>query len=410
MAKVIIGTYRKVGLDASAVVAGSVATALSQLAIVWLFARMAGAEGVGSYVFALAVATPLFLALQLGMRNVYLAAHGGPPLLDYLALRTNLCVLGVLLLLMLGAWVPSGPRLDVVVPVAAIKFADSLLDMLFAKLQEDDEVGLMGSVNVAKACAALVLVGLLCELTGNIATALWGSFVASALALASVVAYLRRSTRLHRGPELPEQGGKLRILKKALPLGVSNSLSALQTHLPVLFLGAYGAVEDAGLYAAAVSFVTLANLVCAACQMAVLPRMVRMRAVTGDAGLARAAGRLGWLSLGCGAAAGLLVVAVGQGAITAFYGREFVVGRPLIVLVGLAVAIAPVFYVFSVVVLAQGRYRRTLAASVLATLTTAGVGTVLALAGRFDLVGAACMMLAGAVAALLATKLVSVRH
>lgn len=68
-------------------VLGGIASAFSRWYLVWLAQQLGGAEGLGAYGLLFAVATPLFVTAQLGLRTVFVSKGTAYPWRSYLILR-----------------------------------------------------------------------------------------------------------------------------------------------------------------------------------------------------------------------------------------------------------------------------------------------------------------------------------
>ncbi|WP_127573311.1 hypothetical protein [Georgenia faecalis] len=354
------------------VLGGVVGRAAAQWVLVWIFALAGGPEEVGEYSYALAVATPVFLLLQLGLRNVYVTWPSRPPFGRFLGIRVIGSGAAAVVVLAL-ALTPWGPAPALALPVVVLKVADGVLDMVLGRLQDEQAMVRMGGALLTSAALSTAGAAAVVLLHGDVLWALWATVPGPLLTL--VVAGLRRSdTRPVPGPW---RGEVARIVRTAAPVGVTDVLTSLLTYLPVLVLGLVGSSASVGVFSAALVVVTLVLLVLSAVQTVVLPGVVRAGVDGGRRGVLVAAARL---AAGLTAAALMVaaaVVAVGPRALTILYGEAFALPRRDLWPLAVTIAEAPLLMVSGLVLMALGLYRQQMWGAVLAVVAMVVAALVL---------------------------------
>ncbi|MFC4553698.1 oligosaccharide flippase family protein [Georgenia faecalis] len=354
------------------VLGGVLGRAAAQWVLVWIFALAGGPEEVGEYSYALAVATPVFLLLQLGLRNVYVTWPSRPPFGRFLGIRVIGSGAAAVVVLAL-ALTPWGPAPALALPVVVLKVADGVLDMVLGRLQDEQAMVRMGGALLTSAALSTAGAAAVVLLHGDVLWALWATVPGPLLTL--VVAGLRRSdTRPVPGPW---RGEVARIVRTAAPVGVTDVLTSLLTYLPVLVLGLVGSSASVGVFSAALVVVTLVLLVLSAVQTVVLPGVVRAGVDGGRRGVLVAAARL---AAGLTAAALMVaaaVVAVGPRALTILYGEAFALPRRDLWPLAVTIAEAPLLMVSGLVLMALGLYRQQMWGAVLAVVAMVVAALVL---------------------------------
>ena len=113
------------------VASGTGAVALSKWLLILILARAAGGtDAVGEYSSLLAIATPLFVASQLGLRTIFVSSRVVRSWHVYVVLRVCGSAVAAFALYVIGSVLQFEAGL--VVALALVKVADSALDILLA--------------------------------------------------------------------------------------------------------------------------------------------------------------------------------------------------------------------------------------------------------------------------------------
>lgn len=362
---------------AALVTAGTFAWALTQWYLVWLFARFAGgAEAVGAYAALIAVATPLFILGQLGLRTVYLTLRQHWPWRSYVQLRIAGIAVASLALAAFVVWDGRQP-VALAVSVIALKCADSALDLLMAPIQRSGRLTQLGSLTLGNALGTVVVASVAVGVTGLMHTALFGS-----AAVSLWICFL--AWRLSRKPltELGATGsGKRRIIKSGIPVMMSQGVASFSTYLPVWLLSRWADSGVIGVYSAAAYLLTAANLVGSSTQTVLLPSFRSRFESTGHVGLLSRASRLASILAIGGVLAAPIAVTFGSSILAMLYGSGFEMSRFSLLLLSIAaIAVAP-SYVYSVVLVVLNRYKTELLIWVVALVFAMVVGVALLVLG-----------------------------
>lgn len=236
--------------------AGSLSWAVAQWLLVWLFARFAGgAAAVGQYSLALAVATPIFILGQFGLRTVYLSLQTKHPWNSYLILRlVGISLSSVFLVSYFtltstnDSWLWGA--------VLFMKCMDAFLDLLYARIQRENRLTQVGVLGLSNSIGTIVVAFAVIWTTQSVPLAIFGSGVVSAL----VAIAAQRITSRVSFERAPVRSGYRGILRAGLPTTLAEGLASISTYLPLLLLAIIADEETAGIYATAAYLFTFANL------------------------------------------------------------------------------------------------------------------------------------------------------
>ena len=236
---------------------------LGLIAVMVILTQLMTPEIVGQYTLSLAIATPIFVFAQLGLRGVYLTHRHDFPLRDYLGLQL-VFLIGALFTSAAVAWLFDPTLVGVVVLVGLVKFGDAISELFSAPLQGS---GSTSRIFVGFAASALA---------GGIAAAgvLYFTRILeltlAALALASALAALflmwlpaMRSSRKPQSASpsrLPNMADIRGILKAGLPFGAGSAVLALVASIPQFFLALTWGNEAVAKYAVLYYLVMIADI------------------------------------------------------------------------------------------------------------------------------------------------------
>ncbi|WP_166805456.1 hypothetical protein [Cryobacterium sp. Hb1] len=376
---------------------GTVAVAVAQWYLVWLLTREGGLSAVGMYSTLLAIAGPIFIGTQLGLRSVFVTLRQEYPWATYVVLRITGIAVGIVALLVVTLVVPNakGASASLVGAIVAMKSFDSLLDLYYARMQKDRKFALLGTLGLANAGGTIVLstVAVLC--TGNVVAGVWASALVSAIvAITSVSLVVRRPVGVDCGVVQSETKvpGYRQLARVGAPLSIAQFLISLITYVPVVLVGMIGASADVGAYAAASYLFIFANLVGASVATIVLPSFAMTFNKLGADGLFQRTSRIAMRAALLGVLLIPMVVVLSPPVLALVYGSEYILPALEISLLATACAAAIPSYLFSSALLAMNNYRGVTGASVIATVVVL-VASAVSIWGHFPAVTAGYVVL-----------------
>ena len=235
---------------------GTLGWALSQWFLVWLFARVGdGASAVGQYSLTLAIVTPVFIIGQLGLRTVYLSLQTSFTWKSYLILRL-IGIVGSILIVVVYYQLEPSANLPLLAAVVAVRCFDVYHDILYARFQRENRLLLIGLHSVVNSVMTMIIAFVAILLTQSIALTILCVGISSALVAASAQRYVLKVP----ADPLAAPGGYRKILRAGFPTTISETLAALSTYLPILFLSVIADDATTGVFATAAYLLTAANL------------------------------------------------------------------------------------------------------------------------------------------------------
>ena len=376
---------------------GTFATALVQWLFVWLFTQRFAQSDVDSYILLYSIATPAFVAAQLGLRDVYLTLRARYGHRSYLVLRLAGSLVGVVVVVGIGLALRLPP--DLTAAMAVMKLGESAIDLRCAFVQSQHQMVRLGTLMVTYAVAMLAILVSATLASGNPAApvAITGVF-GMLLALADAVRPL--------AAESERTGGYRDILRAALPVTAAQLIFALVASTPVFVLEAAGGRASVGIYGAAAYLLTFANLVGASLQTLLVPGFRDLVARADRRGLILGARRAG-VGLGVVAVLGAAVaIAFGPQVLSLVYGPSYAMGRLHLVPLVLAAAIVPPLYVFNALLLVLNAYRSGAVASALTLAGSLAAGGVTVALGGDPILAASVTALGGSLVRMVASAVI----
>ncbi|MFW6597665.1 lipopolysaccharide biosynthesis protein [Propionibacteriaceae bacterium Y2011] len=376
---------------AAHVALGTATTSLSKWFLVWLFARSAGgADAVGVYSYVLAIATPLFVLSQLGLRTIFLSSATRWPWRTYLLLRLIGCLVGAAVLMAVIVFSPDLP-VGLGVAITLLKVFDSVLDIMLARMQYGNRLVALGRVVTACGVGAMVAAAVAVVLTGS---ATIGVFAAALSSVGAAVWAFLAGRSVDYEPTDSSRGWR-DIVRTAAPVTASQFLATFLFQLPVFALSWVADAGTIGVFAGAAYLLTVAGLTGSTLQTVLITPFRRIREHDGVHALRRRAGRITVRAVLVSAGFGVLVTALGSPVLTLVYGPGFEMGYvPLALLAVAAVATIGAF-VMSVTLNVLNRYGGVTLAMGLSCVAAALAGGLFHLLGLPPLIVATGMSATG---------------
>lgn len=338
---------------------------LTATGCVWLLvlalARLGGPEPVGVFTFALALAAPIIVATQLGLRQVLNTDRRGIRRFgEFRRLRILFSLIATAVIV--GVGVALGYRnepLLVIALIAAAKALESVGDIYHALLQRGGRLVLAGLSLGLRGLLLLLFGGIGFALTHSMVAMAAGMMLASALVLGgfdhvaarSAVDWPRRRATLRRS-WITCRG----LILRAAPLGVSVVLININFNAPRYAIEASMGSTGLGLYAAMDNIAAIGLLAVHAIGQSLFPRLADLWAAGERSSFARLT--LQYVAV-CTAMASVglaMAVIAGDWILGTLYGPAFVEAAPAFRFVMAATIIAYVGNALSHVVTTTGRF------------------------------------------------------
>ena len=316
---------------------GNVVYAGCQWAMLVAIAKLGSPEMLGTFVLGLALTAPVVILANLQLRGVQATdAKREYQFGTYWTLR--LVTSSMAMMAIVVVTVASGCRGEqaaVVLVIGAAKVVESISDVVYGLLQQQERMDRIAISLMVKGPLSLLALGLCVSLTHSILWGALGLVMAWALSLACCdipfgMSALRatmppgkqtRSWLTLLRPQM-DAGTLVRLARLALPLGVVMVLGSLIVNVPRYFVEAYQGSYELGMFAALASVNVAGTTVVSALGLSAQPRLARYYA-SGSARFLRLVIKLVAIGalVGC---FGVLVAAVaGRGLLTVMFRPEY---------------------------------------------------------------------------------------
>ncbi|UZD62013.1 lipopolysaccharide biosynthesis protein [Brevibacterium sp. JSBI002] len=361
------------------VTVGNIAVAGAQWYIVWLFALQSGPTAVGHYSTLIAMMTPVFIASQLGLRNLFVTLQRTVRWRIYLGCRLSTVGLSVLIIVGLVILGPDQIDSSLAWPLLLIKVSDSIGDLFYARLQKTERLFAFGLILITVALVSVAAVTIVVVATGSPVAALWAAAAVSfgGTAVTMWTASARPPETASEVKSRTTVSNEIRALVSAgIPMSMMQAVYSLLSYVPLAVVAWFGSPEDVGRYASAAYLVVFANLVGASIETVVLPRFRAVYESDGALFLRTRVKRLCTIGLLALAPFVVLAVFIGPWLLSAVYGADFELSRVSVLYLSLAAICTLPTYLASANLLVLNRYWATFfvgAAAIIAVLCGGGV-------------------------------------
>ncbi|HWL00863.1 MAG TPA: hypothetical protein VNQ52_00665 [Microbacteriaceae bacterium] len=383
--------------ETSALLASTVLRNVAQIVIIWLLATLTNPETVGRYALVLAIATPVFVVAQLGIRGIYLT-HAQPiALRSYVLVQLAfLLAAGIITISAAAVFNPSLVLLALF--VSGAKASDALAEPFSGVAQRFHRTSLVLVCSTLVAVVGSGALALTLILTSSLELATLAfaviSLLSTAIALAVPATRIAR-TRESNQAMLSLAGSWRFILAAGLPLGVSTGLLQLITSAPQYVLDQTMGAADVGRLAVLIYAYAVADLVAGTLSIAWIPhaqddlrqRRGRRMPITGITLRAISRWSLIYIPL---TVVGLAFVWF---AYPFVFGEAYALTLDAAIPLGIAVLLLPAANFSTAATIVSNQYAHSLAFSIAAAV--AGIGAALLLVPIAGIAGAIWAMAIG---------------
>ena len=353
----------------------------------------------GQFAYWIAVTGPLFVFANVRLRNLVVTADDSSfDFSHYLNARLLTTAAAIVAVVLIGAW-PSTDRhaLAVIALVTLSRACDAISEICHGLFQRE--------LDMRTAGLGLMINGILSAALVGAGLLIWPSLPAAVgmYAAASMVTllgwdlpHMRKALRI-RGASISRTGGlpaAVKVIWRAMPLGLSAAIGSLQINLPRYAIAASLGPAALAVFSALAYIPTLSNLIANAIAQAALPVLAR------DLRLSRAAyaARLRTLvrsGVALGAVSVVTAALMGRPVVTLIYSAEIAAHLDVLIILMIAAALTYSFLFLGSALTARLRFTTQCFISSAGLLTVGA--SVMPLVSHFGLRGAAYALCAGAV-------------
>lgn len=353
----------------------------------------------GQFAYWIAVTGPLFVFANVRLRNLVVTADDSSfDFSHYLNARLLTTAAAIVAVVLIGAW-PSTDRhaLAVIALVTLSRACDAISEICHGLFQRE--------LDMRTAGLGLMINGILSAALVGAGLLIWPSLPAAVgmYAAASMVTllgwdlpHMRKALRI-RGASISRTGGlpaAVKVIWRAMPLGLSAAIGSLQINLPRYAIAASLGPAALAVFSALAYIPTLSNLIANAIAQAALPVLAR------DLRLSRVAyaARLRTLvrsGVALGAVSVVTAALMGRPVVTLIYSAEIAAHLDVLIILMIAAALTYSFLFLGSALTARLRFTTQCFISSAGLLTVGA--SVMPLVSHFGLRGAAYALCAGAV-------------
>lgn len=326
------------------ILAGYAASMAGHWGVLAVLARWGSPEAVGRFGVALAVAGPVALLSQLGLRKLLATdAEGRFSFGHYLGLRW---VAGGLLAAALAVVAAVGPyrgeAAAAILAMGGAKALEGMSDVLYGLFQREERMDLLGRSLAARGILGCLGLAAAFWATGNVAWGVGGWAAGGAVVLAAHDFPAAR--RLLAEPARPAWAPAplARLAAMALPLGIVSCLGAVGAALPVFLLERAAGEAAAGIFTALAYLPAGVHRIVSALGEASAPRLARRLAAGEAAAFGAGVRGLTGAAAAVGAAGVLAAAAAGGPLLECLYGAAYAGYGTLLTMLMLAGLLADV--------------------------------------------------------------------
>jgi O-antigen/teichoic acid export membrane protein len=375
--------------------AGNALYAACQWAVFILLVRALALAEVGQFAFWIAVTGPIFVLANVRLRN--LVATDLDASVDFSHyLRARFLTTGLAISLTLPIAVGLSGGYDVLAIVALIVCAracDAVSDICHGLFQRELDMRSAAIGLVTNGVLSVVFVGIALAWRPSLTVAAGAYAAGSAVTLLGWdLPRMRSRTAGTVAPPVSLQTS-WRLIRRALPLGLSSAVGSLQVNLPRYIVAAYLGHAALAVFTALAYIPTLGNLIVSAVAQASLPVLARDLRASRQAFRTRLRA-LVQSGMALGVASVLGTVVLGERLLTTVYSADVAERLDVLLWLMIAAALSYTFVFLGTAATARMRFGAQLLISSSGLLTVALA--IVPLVSRHGLVGAGYALCAGA--------------
>lgn len=257
----------------------NIAVAVSQWFVLVAFAKLFSPRELSVFVFALSVASPIFLLTSLKLRSVVVTdIHGDTPLNSYLVTRLMTSVLALVASLYLLLLVTDDGNWVVFLSIVSFKLCDSITELLHSYFQRIQQFGLVTKLKMWRSAIVIVSVigvGLLTNSFVKCCIVLAAVYLLFSIIDVRIAAAFDSEFRLTK---LCIRQAKLalNLVRRYGHLGIALIGGSIFVYAPNYALEHYHGLEVVGAFGAVSYFLIAGSVFISGLSQAATPRLARL--------------------------------------------------------------------------------------------------------------------------------------
>lgn len=323
--------------------AGNVTYAGCQWGMLIALAKLTSPEMVGQFALALAITAPVFMFSGLQLRVVQATDSGHEyRFQEYFSLRLICTCLALLAVLAIEAIVGYSASLAaVIIVVAMAKAAESISDVIYGLLQQQERMNRIARSMMIKGALSLTSLTLAVYFTRSV---LGGAIALAVAWLLVLLSYdIPGALTIVTHSELRPRWNRSRLLKLTwltLPMGLVTMLISLNANIPRYFIEKLVGQRQLGIFAAMAYLMQAGGIIMNALGNVISPRLAKHYAEGKSAEFRSLLAKLLYLAVGLGTASVVVAIYFGDTLLTVLYRPEYAQYTSVFIVLMVAAAIS----------------------------------------------------------------------
>jgi len=313
---------------------GSMIYSATQWGLIIVFTRLGSVEMVGMYSLALAITAPIMMLTNIQLRTVQASStRFDYKYSDFLSVRviTNiLFILILLIMLFLSSY--NKYTMIVIMLIGISKFIESFSDVSFGFFQQQERMDYIARSQILKGLLGLIVVTILILITKSLIISLFGLILSWLFVFLLYDLQNVSKFKEHNRPRFDIKNIKA-IIILALPLGIIEMITSLNSNLPKILVDKYLGKESLGYFASIFYLVLIGSKFVNSIAQAALPRLAKLNGEGKISLFKKTLSKLVLISFLVGIMAIVVSFLFGDVLLVTIYGSEFTNYKFLLVLI-----------------------------------------------------------------------------
>lgn len=238
---------------------GNIIYALNQWLILTLIARELSTKDLGLYTYAISIAGPIFILMNMQLRPIYIAEFNSSnkySFESFFSLRLYTNILGIVIGI---AWATytNIETLPIVICILIIKALEGFSDIIYSKYNAHNKTELITKSLLIKSVSALLAVIICIYSTKSLLLSIISIILTYVLVLTFVDF---NNLKLKPNWFVFNLSEFSSIIVYAIPLAIASTLISLTSNMPRYFLEDYFSLDLVGIYSVFIYFVAIGNI------------------------------------------------------------------------------------------------------------------------------------------------------
>lgn len=342
------------------ILTGNIAYALCQFGVLVLIAKCGTAEMVGKFTLSIAIATPVFMMTNLGLRPIYVtdSIRKYEPS-EYLSLRIGSSTFGLLVLLIVTLFGGYDNSVALVlISVTIYKFSESISNLLHGAFQKNERMDLICKSLISRGILSLLCLYVLLKVYDSIVVATFGMAIAGFSVMVSfdLVLFTKIEIKEINWRTFFNYRNSMDLIKTSYMVGFVALLVSLRSSIPKYFIEHEKGLETLGYFSALAYVVTACTMLSEALGQTVVSRLSKYY-VESPKNFIKLANRSIYIGCVIGFCLIFSSTLLGNKVLIVLFSEEYSRFHSLLIWLSLSGCMSIVGSVFYYVMISAGRYK-----------------------------------------------------